>query len=227
MKCDHCIRTSLGCLECRSRTQTSLANAVEDIFEEFEEPQLLTFVFEEGVGAWPPDGGIVPRTLVRQGRDKFVSSLLRPVLLLGAIDFSLNYDEMGDRHLNAHFHGVTSRPLSSAELKRLKGKCPRNPALHIYKPVTQKPIRKGDLRSVGEYCCKSSYTKRSSFIAVPKGDRNPYRDGRDQSLSAKEDGLFTGYLSDHQVCDHIITHGLKRVRTSDPAEVRLMLTTKK
>ncbi|MEP3629716.1 MAG: hypothetical protein ABJN04_06925 [Hyphomicrobiales bacterium] len=188
---------------------------------------MLTITPQNGVGAWPPDGNIVPRTLAKKWRENISSCLSGHLLLLGGIDFSLNREETGFKSLNAHLHCIISRPLNSAELKRLKDKFPRDPALHIYKPVTQKPICKGDLRSVGEYCCKTSYTKRSSFIAVPLGDRNPYRDGRDQSLSAKEDGLFTDYLSDHQVCDHIITHGLKRVRTSDPAEVRLMLTTKK
>lgn len=217
---------SAACTESKQRRQNCFVEETMRFFGNCKAPYLLTTTPQNGVGVWPPDGNIVPRILAKQWREMIASCLIHPLLLLGAIDFSLNREETGSDSLNAHLHAITSRRFSSAELKRLKDKFPRDPALHIYKPVTQKPIRKGDLRSVGEYCCKTSYTKRSSFIAVPKGDRNPYRDGRDQSLSAKEDGLFTGYLTDHRVCDLIVTHGLKRVRTSDPAEVRLMLTTK-
>lgn len=218
---------SLARKDCNQRTQNSFVNEALKFFFDFDSPYLLTVIPQNGVGAWPPDGSLVPRTLAKQWREKIASCLNDSLLLFGSIDFSLNREHTGTKSLSAHVHAIISRPFSSAELKRLKQKFPRDPSLHIYKSVTQKPIREGDLRSVAAYCCKTSYTKRSSFIAVPKGDRNPYRDGRDQSLSAKEDVMFTVYLNDHQVCDHIIAHGLKRVRTSDPAEIRLMLTTQK
>ncbi|MBM2304968.1 hypothetical protein JQX03_24875 [Sulfitobacter pseudonitzschiae] len=205
-----------------------MAAEAERLFKDCDRPILLTVVPQNGILKWPPTGGFELRSFSKRGREKISSCLTGPMHFLGEVDFSLNLEPSGFKCLSAHFHCITSRPLSSVELKRLKAKFRRDPSKHIYFPVKEKPIREGDLRSVGEYCCKTFYTKRSSFIAQPQNsNRNPYRDGEDQSLSAKEDAMLRLFLSENEVCDPFLSGGLKRVRTSDPAEVRLMLTTKK
>lgn len=208
----------------REYTQKSFADAVELVFNDYRQPTLLNVI--------PPDNrveyadiGMVDllyRTL--QMRKRLATILPPDVLFAGSLDISLNISSNSERYWCLHYHGILSDKLNPRELEKLKEAYPRNPKLGLFKPVIQKLVAQGELRSTAEYCYKRFFTRRSSYIAKPKSGRDPYWDSRSQTLSRADRELLKVAQMKCGVCAPIILVGLKRMRTSNPAEVRLMRT---
>jgi len=218
--------SSLVCVFSRIELQDSFGRSAKKKFKKYPGPQHLTIIPIDGLVEYEKVDEFELVAFITRNRKKLSRCLPKDVVLMGSADVCLNVFENEIVGWSFHIHALISRPLTDKELRVLKAQFPRNCSLDIYKPVIQKPIARKKLRFTARYVCKSSYSRRSTYIAQPKSGRAPYRDPRKQRLLVKEKAVLDAALAKYRVSDLLIFVGLRRQRSSDPTELRLKRTSR-
>lgn len=214
---------SLACPLCRAKFQRAFVDAATPLVDDSPEARLLTVI---------PIDGIVPSSWLRgfdvasfaRTHRRRIATLLEGVRFAGAVDISANWDENEFVDWSVHLHVLVFDRVPGPAEKRLRRAYPRDPSKGLYRPVKFTPLRPGNKDQLLGYIAKADYTRRSSFLAVPSGGRNPYRSSTSQRLSVDQEIALHVALSKFRVGDQLILGGLKRMRTSSPTIVSLKPT---
>ncbi|WBU61196.1 hypothetical protein [Paracoccus albus] len=222
-----CYCGSLGCIECRTRTQANVSAEFVKVFDPYAKPAFITVIPEDAQYTSDELADFDLNAFVLKHRRRIAACLPVDCIAAGCVDFSLNVFENGEGKWSVHLHLILSRMLTEKEKRVLKAKYPRDPENNVFVPVKQKAIQPGTLSDiVAPYVYKNFFTLRSIYIAIPKsGYRNSYRDSVDQPLSVPDAAVLNAALGRFQVMDPLILIGLKRARKAkddDPASITLI-----
>ncbi|MBB4305028.1 hypothetical protein GGD81_004094 [Rhodobium orientis] len=208
----------LACPVCRARAQKNFADAIESEFSRHAGFLSVTLI--------PKAGMVPPEDLMKFDLRAFVRSQYRRIskvlpaghIFVGAVDFSFNMPLPGTLHFSYHVGGLLFGCRGKAWETALRAQYPSVPGV-IDRPVRIVHRPSSDLPSMAAYTLKSYHLARSQYLAVPKtSDRNPYRNTRDIAMPRDVDIRLQITHSKYRVCDPLILIGLKRWRTSDPAQ---------
>lgn len=218
----HC--GSLGCRLCREWAQHTFSRSVS---VGRRKKCLLYFYTIIPVDGWVNYDQIDAFDLlafVRRHREKLKRNLPIGIRLAGGVDFSLNIFENGKRWWQVHLHFLADQPVDKKTKGALKLRYPQDSSKAIFRPIQIETIPSADVCSNSSYSLKSYYLKRSGFIADPEkgGSGGPKRNG--QTLPPDADELLQLALSKYRVTDALFLIGLKRMRSSNPATIKLRRT---
>ncbi len=215
---------SLGCRFCRERAQASFAWSVSRGWRKKRELYSWTLVPADGWVEYDKIDEFDLKAFVRRHQAKLKRILPSGTRIAGGVDFSLNVFENGDRWWQVHLHFLVATDFDCDTEKLLRKRYPTDSDLAISTPVVRKVILVGCVFTNAAYCLKAYYTKRSIFIADPAKGGSGNRTGEGQTLPANADELLQLALSKYRVTDALFLIGLKRMRSSDPANIRLRRT---
>ncbi|MFY0646096.1 MAG: hypothetical protein JXR00_04660 [Sulfitobacter geojensis] len=215
---------SLGCRLCRERAQASFSNSVSRGWHKKHQLYSYTIIPVDGWVAYDQIDAFDLLAFGRRHREKLKRVLPNGMRIAGGVDFSLNIFENGERSWQVHLHFLTDHQIEKKTEKALKLRYPKDDTKEIFRPLRIETIASSDVRSNSKYSLKSYFLKRSGFIADPEKGGSGDRTGKGQGLPADADELLQLALSKYRVTDALFLIGLKRKRTSDPAEIKLHRT---
>jgi hypothetical protein len=212
---------SLGCRFCRERAQASFAVSVGKGWCKKSELYSWTLVPSDGWVEYHKIDDFDLKAFVRRHQARLKRILPKGTRVAGGVDFSLNVFENGERWWQVHIHFLVPIQFHSDTVKLLRKRYPINADLAIFRPVEQTVIQAADVTTNSAYSLKAYHTKRSIYIADPAKGGSGNRTGEGQGLPADADELLQLSLSNCRVTDALFLIGLKRIRSSDPAEIKL------
>lgn len=212
---------SFGCRLCRERAQGTFASALSKGWRKKRQLFSWTLVPSDGWVAYNEIDTFDLKACVRRHRVKLKRIIPAAIRVAGGVDFSLNIYENGQRWWQVHLHFLAGMELNADSEALLRKRYPARRDLAIFKPLLLKTISSKDVEANSAYSLKSYHTKRSIFIAEPESGRCGYRSSEGLRLPADADEMLQLALSKYRVSDALFLVGLKRVRSSDPAKIKL------
>jgi hypothetical protein len=212
---------ALGCPETRETGNTNFAEAVAKELKGNSGCGFLTIIPSDGQVPYKKLKNFDYLKFKARHQKKLKRHLPKGITVIGAIDVSLTCMENVRGGWAFHFHLITTRPLTSEEMKRLKTPYPNNWEIGIHVAIKQERIKDGDIKKVAAYCLKHFFTRSSKFTAMSK-DREPYIATNSERLKSVEDVRLNKFLSQFNVKDPVVLMGVKLKRTKSPTSFRFM-----
>ena len=212
---------SLGCRLCREWGQRTFSQSVWKRWRRKHQLYFYTLIPVDGWVAYDQIDTFDLLAFVRRHREKLKRVLPKGMRIAGGVDFSLDIFENGERWWQVHLHFLTDQPIDKKTEDRLKLRYPPDRSKAIFAPFDRKVIPSADVLTNSAYSLKSYFLKRSGFIADPeKGGRGGRRHGGG-TLMPDADELLQLAFSKYRVTDALFLIGLKRMRSSNPAIIKL------
>lgn len=215
-----------ACRQCRGKTQQAFSEEIVKLFQKKASIEFFTVIPLDGRVAYTKIDDFDVLAFKRRHTTKIQRILSNNKCVTGGVDVSLNSHENGEKLWQFHLHFYLLGSPESEFISKLRKRFPKDKEKRILRPVQIESVPSKELLSNAAYVYKSFFTARSSFNSRPQEGGESVKYSFKQPLQADADKRLSYAFRKYKVFDLIISIGLKRARSSDPAKLKFKQTYK-